>query len=430
MTYSNTFNNISDIAPEALDVLTNSLTFSRTVSRKYNKAWERMGGKIGDTFNIRVPGYFNRVAGAGAVPGGYNDTAVPVVLSQYNSSVVFTSKEMTLNVDDMKRNVLNPLLEPIWEGIDTDGLALVNTGVYQWAGTPGTSITTLTPFLQAKATMEMQSSKPSGQDCNGALNPFMQATMLGNFPAYFNPQAELGKDIIKGELGTYAGIKYFTTANIPAHTTGSFASASPTVAASPAISNATGYTSIATASWGSNSAYVLKIGDSITISGVYAWNPANRSNSGILRQFTVVGGSAVGTQPVNDGSGNMTLLLNPPMVATGATQNVSALPTGTGNAIYVWGDASANKNATLSTAIVSPTSLAFYEDAFTLAIADLEDVNNQGGAESIRIRDPRTNLNLRLTKWYDGIADQGILRADVLYGWAAPRPGFAARVVE
>jgi hypothetical protein len=417
MAYTNVFQNIADIAPEAIDVLTNNLGFSRTVSRKYDKAWERKGGQIGDTYSIRIPGYYNRVAGAGAVPNGYNDTPVPVTLAQFNSSVVFTSKEMTLNVDDMKRNVLAPLLEPLWEGMDTDGLALTSS-LSQFYGTVGTAISSLAPFLNGKAIMEIQSSKPAGQDCNACLNPLIEGGMVGGLAGYFVSNREKEDEFLKGKLGRNAGIDYFSTANVPSFVVGTWGASTPVVAATPGTTN--GGNTVATTGWASG-ASTLNAGDCFTIAGVYAFNPANRLVTGSLKEFTV-------TTKVSDTTGAITMTFSPAMYVSGPLQNVSALPVAT-SAIYMWSsDGTSPLNTSTGKTILQ--NVLYYEDAFCLALADLDDVNGQGGAESQRIRDPRTNLNLRLTKWYDGIADQGILRADVLYGWAQPRPGFALRAIQ
>jgi hypothetical protein len=412
----NAFNNIGDIAPEAMDVLQNNLTFSRTVSHKYSKAWESAGGRIGDTYNIRIPGYYGRVAGSAAVPTGYNDVPVPVTLKQYNSSIYFSDFQMRLNVDEMRKNVLEPLLEPLWEGMDADGIALYS-GINQFAGTPGTAIVNQTPFLNGKATMAVQSAKPQGRDCNGLLNPFMEASMVGAFPGMFNPQSQLGEDIVKGEIsGTYSGVKYFSTANLPTFTLGTWGTSNPVVAVTTGATD--GGSSFNTTGWASG-ASTLNAGDCFTIAGVYAFNPANRQATGTLKQFTVL-------NKVSDTAGAITISVYPNMYLTGPNQNVTALPV-SGSSVYMW---SADGTAPIltSTGKVSPTSLLFYEDAFTLATADLESIDDLGG-KSVRIKDKRTGINLRLSKWWDGMGGQQLIRADILYGWAMPRPGFACRIV-
>jgi hypothetical protein len=418
MVFQNSFNNIAAIAPEAMEILTNEIVFSSRVSHAYDKAWTSNDktGKIGDTYNIRIPGFYTRVAGAGAVPAGYNDTAVPVTLKQYNASILFSSKEMRLNVDDFKRNVLAPLLEPLWEGMDTDGLGLLNSGlINQFAGTPGTVITNLVPFLNAKAVMEVLSSKPAGQDCQGILNPMTQPGMVGGLSAFFNPQKDISDIVQKGELGYNGGVHYATTANIPGFTSGTWGASTPVYSTGASD----GGTSITTTGWASGTVS-LKTGDVFTVKGVLAVNPANKLSTGQLQQFSV-------TANATDTTGTTVMSFSPAMYLTGPLQNVTNLPAASAP-IYMYSPNGSSPLNTNLTALNITQSLAFYEDAFVLAHADLDDVNGQGGAESQRIRDPRTKITLRLTKWYDGIADQGILRGDLCYGWAAPRPGFACRL--
>jgi hypothetical protein len=302
--------------------------------------------------------------------------------------------------------------------MDTDGLALVNSGaVNQFAGLPGTAVTTLTPFLNAKATIEMLSGKPAAQDCIGILNPFMQASMVGGLFGTFNPRDTQSEQNLKGELGYNGGVHYASTANIPGFTLGTWTGATPVC---PSTVLSSGASVMSSTGWLPSSSAVINAGDSFTVQGVYAFNQANRTSTAQLQQF-------VCTQTATSSTGTMVINFFPAMIASGPLQNVSAMPVASAP-IYMW---SQNGTAPLntSTGYVSTVSLAFYEDAFTLAVADLEDTNGMGGAESQRIRDPRTKLTLRLTRWYDGIADQGILRGDLLYGWAQPRPGFACRVM-
>jgi len=91
---SNNLLTISKITNEALMVLENELTFSSEVDRNYDDQFAVVGGKIGNTVNVRRPGRFVGAVGPALSVEDFNETSTPVTLStQFQVATQFTTQD-------------------------------------------------------------------------------------------------------------------------------------------------------------------------------------------------------------------------------------------------------------------------------------------------------------------------------------------------
>lgn len=402
---SNIFNNRVEITAAALDTVKNNLQMASRVARRWDSDY--LGStKIGDTLNVRVPGFYPYRSGATANPNGYNDTYVPVTLAQGGADILLTSKELTLNVDDFKQNVVKPLMATVYQQIDASIIA--NAKLFnQFYGKVGTAVTNITPFLDAKAVMETQAAVRDDGKLSGLLNPYMQAGMIGGMASYLNPTKEISEQYRNGSIGNAGGLDFFSTANAPTQTCGTW-SGTLTVTTTLPADGASAFTIAGMTG-------TFNIGENFTIQGVHAVNPQGKGVQGELKQFVVT--SQVST----------TVNFSPAMILTGPLQNIDALPT-SGAAVYPWGVDAASA-LTAGTGQVVKTSLAFHEDAIALGFADIMDVEGFGGASSTRMKDDQTGLRCRSLFWYNGVDDTALFRLDVLFGSALLRQGFGSKVI-
>jgi hypothetical protein len=147
----------------------------------------------------------------------------------------------------------------------------------------------------------------------------------------------------------------------------------------------------------------LTKGTKITLPGVFAVNPQTRISTTFPAQFTL-------TADVPNGA--TSLPISPALVATGAFQNVSN--TTTAGSFVIFGGASATYSC----------SGMFHEDAFTLAMVDLEPLP---GVESYT--ESSDGFSVRVTSGTDIANDTVLTRIDVLFGWAATYPELACLYV-
>lgn len=386
------------IAKEALRLLENNLVFARGVNRTYEKTFEGER-KVGDTINVKKPSMYTVRSGATAsVQDNLQETVPVVVDSQKGVDVAFTSKELALDLQDFSDEVLKPQMAVLSNQVDLDGLSLYKKVPRIVHGT----LANFDTYLSAGAGLDEEAA-PMDDQRNLILNPRAQVQVVNGLKGLFQSSSQIKDQYEKGRMGTAAGFDWMMSQNLPTHTVGAHGGTPVTAAV-----GAAGGTSIATSGWTASTA-VLKEGDVFTIAGVNAVNPMSKQSTGQLRQFVVTADMTSG------GTGLGTVSFYPATIATGALQNVTALPAN-GAAITVVG--------TSATAFAQ--NLAFHKDAFTLVTVDLP--LPKGMDMSARASSKKAGLSVRIVRGYDITNDKFISRIDVLYGWKCIRPELAVRI--
>ena len=406
---------ISKITNEALMVLENELTFTSEVDRNYDDQFAVVGGKIGNTVNVRRPGRFIGTTGPALNVEDFNETSVPVTLStQFHVDTQFTTQDLALSLDMFSDRVLKPAVAAIANKIDRDGLLLAKNATANIVGTAGTPPTGLITYLTAGAYLDSEGAPRDGRrSC--IVEPFTSATIVDSLKGLFVPQEAIGEQYRKGLMGRDSGgMNWKLDQNVVSHQFGSFASA----VLSCNVTTATGFL---TSGWAQSSNITIAAtsaasatfnqGDVITIAGVYAVNPQNRQpyGSNKLRNFVV-------NSPVTvSASGSATVNVSPAVITAGQFQNVSVTSTGS-QAVTPFNN----------TGIVSPQNIIMHRNAFTLAVADLELPDGVHFAG--RASDKEIGLSMRVVRQYTINNDSIPTRLDVLYGWAPLYPELACRV--
>jgi hypothetical protein len=416
------------IVRESLRVLHNNLVFVKGITRQYSDEFGRTGAKIGSTVNVRKPNRYFIRKGPVAQVQSTNETYVPLTLNtQWGADVAFGSAELTLSLDDFSKRVLAPQMAKLASQIDFDclqGAALgyytANTGVVKMtdpvyscvgtgATTPGTaggSATGLSqynaPIVYLNAGMQMDNAAaPRDENRRIVLNPAAHAQSVAGLSGLFNDSGSIGEQYRKGVLGNALGFEFAMDQNIPVLTCG-------TRAISGEITVQATWTSGSTLALTGGTA-TIKAGDVFTCSSVYAVNPENQQSTGQLMQFVVT------SDVTMSGTTTVSIYPTPKVAGAGiADGNVTRVPT-TSDTI-VW--------ATGATGAVTPQNLAYHQDAFTLATADLEI---PGGVD-FAARETYDGISMRIVRAYDVNQDQLICRLDVLGGFSVLRPELAVRI--
>jgi hypothetical protein len=403
---------ISKITNEALMVLENELTFTSEVDRNYDDQFAVVGGKIGNTVNVRKPGRFIGTTGPALNVEDFNETSVPVTLStQFHVDTQFTTQDLALSLDMFSDRVLKPAVAAIANKIDRDGTLQAANNTANIVGTAGTPPTGLITYLTAAAYLDSEGAPRDGRrSC--IVEPFTSATIVDSLKGLFVPQEAIGEQYRKGLMGRdSAGMNWKMDQNVVSHQFGSFAGS-----ATVATTTATGFL---TSGWASSSNITLTLtsgvsllqGDTFTIAGVYAVNPQNRQayGSNKLRNFVV-------NTAVSGSGGTITVNVSPAIITAGQFQNVSIPSTSATAAVTFFNQ----------TGVVSPQNIIMHRNAFTLAVADLE--LPEGVHFAGRASDKEIGLSMRVVRQYTINNDSIPTRLDVLYGWANLYPELACRV--
>ena len=119
---NNTFLTPEVVAKEALMVLQSNLCMADLVHRDYSSEFVA----VGDTVSIRKPAKFVAKNFTGTTENqDIKETSVPVKLDRFRDvTVAVTSKEMTLDIADFSKQVVEPAMQAIAQAIDEDLLAV------------------------------------------------------------------------------------------------------------------------------------------------------------------------------------------------------------------------------------------------------------------------------------------------------------------
>lgn len=400
----------SVIVKESLMELKNQLGFTKNVNKQYDDRFAVSGAKIGNTINIRKPSRYEVTDGAVLNVQDSVDQSVALTLdTQQHVGMGFSSKDLTLSVDEFKERYIKPAVTALANKVDFTGYASMYKSVYSAVGVPSATAfpSDLKGFLQAKQKLAELGAPVS--NLHAIVDPATEASLVHGLKGLFQSSSEIAKQYEKGVMGYAAGQKFLMSQNVAKHTVGPLGG-TPLVKTSASA----GATTVALKGWTASAANRLKKGDVITFGSVYAVNPQTRQNTGSLAQFVVA------SDMDSDSSGDSIVTLDRAIYASGQYQNVDSLPLEDA-VVQVFGHASSYAG------IICPQNMVFHKDAFVLGCADLE--LPKGMAMAARASDPESGLSIRFIKGYDIVNDRELSRLDILYGWKCIYPEFACRVV-
>jgi hypothetical protein len=360
------------------------------------------GYEAGETISIRRPADFTVRDGATASNQDVVEGKVSLTVDkQKGVDFGFTSKELTLNINELSERVIKPAMIQLANQVDRDVLNLYKQ-VPNWVGSTGQTVNSFADFAKAPERLDEFAVPMEGRAA--ILSPADHWALLGSQTALYMQDVAKGA-YRNGSLGSIGGVDTYMSQNVPTHITGSDVT---TVTVNQALTTATTtYASVKdtmeqtiTIAGGN-----LNAGDVITIADVNAVNPVTKADLGFAKQFTVVSYSS------------NTLVLYPALIWSGPFQNVAVTSGVTDlntKAITAIGAAGATNRA----------NLVFHRNAFALAMVPMIA---PPGAPKVS-RQSYKGTSVRLIPTYDGTNDRSNFRLDVLYGVKAIDPRLAVRL--
>jgi hypothetical protein len=388
------------IAAEALMILDNNLVMANQVFRAEDEFDKTVSGyRVGDTVNMRRPTDFEVREGAVAQNQEIIEGKVPVVVdTQAGVDFEFTSKDLTLNIKDLRQRVMKPAMVQLANYVDGKLMELYKK-VPNWVGTPGQVVNSFADF--ALAPQRLDEGAVPLSDRSAVLSPADHWGLLGSQTALYISDAAKGA-YREGSLGKIGGIDTYMSQGVKTHTTG--ADMSGTVNQS-ITSTTTLYDDVKDTMQQTitTSSVDLNAGDVFTIATVYAVNPITKASTGVLKQFTVVSYSS------------NSLVFYPAIIWTGAFRNISTTST----------DLNTQAITAVGTAATAYTqNMVFHKNAFALAMVPME---KPAGAVDVA-RKTYKGLSVRVIPYYDGVNDISNYRLDVLFGVKAIDPRLGVRL--
>jgi hypothetical protein len=392
---ANTILTPTAVTREVLRILHQKASFLGTVNKQYDSSFAQSGAKIGDSLKIRLPNQYT--VRTGAVMDTQNTTESSVTLqvaTQKGVDISFSSEELTLDLDDFSKRIIEPAVSTLVAAVEYDMIAAVYKNIYTVVDNAGAAAT-YAKLLEGESRLAKNLVPMS--DRSAMLHPQAHADMISAWSALFHDSKEISKQFREGKIGSALGMDFYRSTHMPIHTTGTETGTTMTVNGA----NQTG----STITNSNASSKTLVAGDIITLAGCNRVHPETKADTGELQRFVVT--SAVT-------AGGVTIGISPSIITSGATQNVSASPTDTGTITKLLGGASS----------ATDTNLLYHKDAFTFATADLvlpQGVHFAG-------REVLDGVSMRIVRNYDINNDLFPCRLDILYGYKTVRPELAVRV--
>ena len=393
---ANTNLTIDMITNQALMILHQKLNFIGTIDRQYDSSFAKSGAKIGDTLRIRLPNEYTVRSGATLSTQDTTETSVSLpVTTQKGVDVNFSSEELTLDIDDFSKRILEPAMSVLAANVEADAISMYKD-VYNFVDNAGSAMT-FAKALAASGKLTDNLTPYDGRTLN--LTTQDNIDMVDALKGLFNAQDKLSSNYKEGRLaGPFAGFEgIYENTLLGNHTTGTAAATTGYLVNGASQTGAT-----LTVDTGSTT---LLDGDIITIAGVNRVHPETKADTGILQQFVVT---------ANSGTSATSLAISPSITITGGKQNVTAAPADNAAVSKVGGGASS----------VFTNSMAYHKDAFTFATADL--VMPKG--VDMAARKVLDGVSMRIVRDYDINNDKFPCRIDILYGYVAKRPQLACRI--
>lgn len=390
------------IAKEAIRILDNELVMAKKVFRGYEEDYnvKPNGYESGETVSIRRPADFAVRTGRTASAQDVVEGKTQLTIDQFKGvDFKFTSQELTLDIRDLSERAIKPAMVQLANDIDVSLHGLYDQ-VPNWVGAPGNIVNSFADFMTG-VTRANELGIPLASRCS-VLSPEDHGGLVGSQTALYNDT--INKPAYrKGETGMIAGVDTYMSQNVKTHTNGAFGG---TVKVDAAITTSTIAYGDVKDTWqqtvhidGLTAATAqLARGDSFTIAGVFDVNPVTKEAKDYLKMFTIVETpSAAATNEVD-------LVVSPPMIWSGAHQNVSVQGVSDLN----------NQDVTfVGTAGTGyKQNMVFHKNAFALVSVPLAA---PAGAVDVG-RQTFKGTSVRVIPVYDGINDESMWRLDVLYG--------------
>ena len=396
---SNTLLTIDMITKEALRLAHEKATFIGTINRQFDDSFGASSGKIGDTLRIRLPSQYTIREGSRVmdVQDSVQQSTALVVATQDGVDMRFNSRELALDLDSFSKLHLEPAMATLVSNIDSKVLVGCTKSTYNFAGTAGTAISSLTAPGAGRTKLN-QNLAPKG-DRRFQVNSGTMASIVTGVAAYFNPSGAISEQYREGLVARTAMADYYE--NERTWTMSNLSSVTQSSCKLNGFISTAGQTSINVTSI----TFTLNIGQKFTIAGVTAVHPETKQSFGAAQNFTVM--------TTTDAS---TFTFSPPIYNSGARQNVTGVGTTSGTAALTFlGTHNSSYNL----------GLMYHRDAYTFATAALPIMAD---AASCVVRS-YDGLSLRVWRASDIRNDEILTRIDILYGFAPTRPQWGSVVI-
>jgi len=359
-------------ANRAIQRLEKALKFTKTVFRAYDSEPRKQG----QTIDIRKPGGFTAAAMPITTAADIDPSTVSVTLDQwYGVAFKIGDKEEAYTGERIVTESIDPAMQALAQKIEDDMLSMYKSVPWYFTGA---NPAVLNDLIQLRKTLNDNNVPQEGrvlQMTSEREADLLAITNFLNANEGSNPATQR-----EGSLGRKFGFDLFDNQSMPTHTAGTLA----------------GTAGILTNGISAVHATTINVDDATALSGTI--------KAGDILEIAGVAQKYACTAD------------------TTAAANAAAIP------VHPQVQVAIPDGAAVTVVTNSKSqSLAYHPEAFALAMAPLSMRGNGKGAQIATVRDPRTNLALRTTMWYEPKDAESWVRFDALWGKVVLDPNRAVR---
>ena len=444
------------VGKETLMNFRNNLVVAGHVDFQYNDEFSKTDGKIGNSFSLRKPVGFTGTRNNMAWNGG-NSSVVEnyvklVVDRTYTIPLSFTEGDLSLKLSRFSERYIKPatiniasnldadLVSSIvnsvpgalsatsgqgTSGLDANALGVANSAGYA-IGAYGTAITP-TLITQAKQIL-LDQSVPDDGEIYGFLSTTAQQQLTIANTTIFHPLTTVDELFRKGEIGTFAGIKFYATQSMVQHQNGAQATLAVTAGGGQTSWSETGTLTVTA------TGAAIAAGDVYQAPTQYLVNYQTKQITATAFQVQVLAAYT---------SGATSVVVSPAPIVSGPYQNISA--TLNGSTLQLTGAQLPGVTVVGSAAVnlSGVESLLFHKNAVVAASPGLYTPKASAFDLSQIISDEDVpDFRIRLLQGFDilgvsavagsgGVGSSGpaqVTRFDVQYGYKTCQPAWILRL--
>ena len=194
---SNTILTPTAVTREALRILHQKLNFIGSINRQYDDSFAKSGAKIGNSLKIRLPNEYTVRTGATLNVQDTSETSETLtVATQKGVDMNFTSEELTMDLDDFSKRILDPAMSVLAANIEYDAMSMYKD-VYNEISDYGDTIS-LADVLEASKVLTENLTPSSERYLN--LNPRDQVSLVNSLSSLYNPNGNISAQFRDGEV--------------------------------------------------------------------------------------------------------------------------------------------------------------------------------------------------------------------------------------
>jgi len=404
---SNVFKVTDLVAKESLRIAHEKLQMIGTVDRQFDDSFRATGSQAphGSTLRVKSPNQYKRRQGSRVmdVQDQSEVTQTITVATQDGVDMRFNSQELIQSVDNdgafdnLSKNYIEPAISSLVSGIEADAIAYWTKATYNVAGTAGTALTDLVAVGAARAKLNQQLAPKDGKryiQCDSVA----MGGMVNGLKGLFQDSTQIKEQYREGMMGRTAMADWYENDRMWTMTNGGDVAGELNLGSGVVLASGVSVAAV------DGFTVAPAVGAVFTIETVYDVHPETKAAYAHLKQFVVTAATTT------------SISFSPALIndTTNPRQNCS-------------GSASDNDDITfvgvLSGSYVQ--QLMYHKDAYQFVTASLPVFDD---AQKCIVK-TQDGLSLRIWLGSDIRNDELLLRADILYGFAALKPEWACRII-